>query len=67
MFLGSRVGDMYHIWCVEDRPVSALFRALPGIVVRSPALVSVHGIYSGHIQWSVCALVCACAWYGSPA
>ena len=31
MFFGSREGDIYHIRRVEDRPVSALFRALPGI------------------------------------
>ena len=48
MFFGSREGDIYHIRRVEDRPVSALFLGFAWhIAVRAPALVSVHGVYSG--------------------
>ena len=43
---------LYHIRRVEDRPVSAFFRALPGIVrpcsgACECALVYAAGIYSG--------------------
>ena len=55
---------LYHIRRVEDRPVSALFLGfIWHIAVRALALVSVCWC----MQCDVYALVCACAWYGSPA